>query len=102
MISKIKEFIGNNKRIFGDGEILIEKLPWGAWNFNYKVEVNRRKYVFKIYSKLKNYGYFSNDGEMEFKSLKFVENLNIAPKAIIFDDSKEIFENDVLVYEYIE
>lgn len=102
MIPKIKEFIEKKREIFGDGEVLIEKLPLGAWNFNYKAEVNGKKYVFKIYSKLKTYGFFANKGEMEFKALKFVENLNIAPKTVIFDDSKEIFENDVLVYEYAE
>ncbi|MBW2965842.1 aminoglycoside phosphotransferase family protein [Candidatus Woesearchaeota archaeon] len=102
MKNKIKEFIEKHREIFGDGNILIEKLPWGAWNFNYKVTINDKHYVFKIYSRLRRYGYFTNKSEREYKALRFVENLRIAPRVIIFDNSKEIFKRDVLVYEYIE
>jgi len=102
MKNKIKEFIEKRRDLFEEGAILVEKLPWGAWNFNYKVTINNRKYVFKIYSRLRRYGYFTNKGEREYKALRFVESLRISPRVIIFDNSKEIFSKDVLVYEYIE
>jgi thiamine kinase-like enzyme len=102
MISKIKEFIRKNEEVFGKEKVSVEKLPFGAWNFNYMAKVGDKKYVFKIYSKLKSFGFFSNLGETEYKALKLVEDLGIAPKTVIFDDSKAILDNDVLVYEYLE
>lgn len=102
MRSKIKEIIKKKREIFGQGKILIKKLPWGIWNYNYKVEVNGKKYTFKIYSELRHYGYFSNIAEREFQVLKFMENTGITPKVVLFDDSKKILDHDVLVYEYVE
>ena len=101
MRSQIKKIIRQNKEKFGEANnILVEKLPWGIWNFNYKVTVDKKNYVFKIYSNFRRYGYFFNKGLQEFKTLNFLEETGIAPKAILFDNSREIIDNDVLVYEY--
>lgn len=102
MRSKIKKLIKKNQDIFGQEPVVIEKLPWGIWNFNYKIMVGKKKYVFKIYSNFKKYGYFSNKGYKEYQTLKFLEKTGIAPKPVLFDNFREIFENDVLVYEYVE
>jgi thiamine kinase-like enzyme len=99
---RIKKIIKNNHDIFGQEPVKIEKLPWGIWNFNFKVTIGKKKYVFKIFSNFKKYGYFANKGHKEYQTLKFLESINITPKTVLFDDSREILDNDVLVYEYVE
>ncbi len=79
------------------------KIPQGIWNFNYLVRVNNRKLVFKLYPPTEGL-FFKNSGAGEFKALKLFEhqNLDIAPKPILFDDKCTILEYPVLIYEYIE
>ena len=106
-IQQISEYINQNKfEILGTRKVeKIEFLtiPQGIWNFNYLIQVNCKKLVFKFYPPTEGL-FFKNSGEKEFKTLKLFdsENLDIAPKAILFDNSCTVLEYPVLIYEYIE
>lgn len=103
--NKIKEYIKTlDPNTFGISQINnieLKELPKGNWNFNYVVKINDKKFVFKIYSPNRE-GFFTNSGEIEYKSLNAVKELNIAPRPILFDDTKAFFNYDVLVYEFVE
>ena len=82
-------------------------IPQGIWNFNYLVKINHRKLVFKLYpqnERLNEGLFFKNSGEKEFQTLKFfeLEHLDIAPKAVLFDDRCTVLEYPALIYEYVE
>ncbi|MFA5174166.1 MAG: phosphotransferase [Candidatus Pacearchaeota archaeon] len=103
--NKIKEYIKSlNPEIFGISKINsieLEKLPKGNWNYNFVVSINNKKFVFKIYSPDKE-GFFTNSGKVEYKTLNYIQELNIAPRPVVFDNTRSFFNNDILVYEFIE
>jgi thiamine kinase-like enzyme len=72
----------------------------GAYNLNYHVKVNEKKFIFRI--NIEQQSGLANQIEVEFTVLKFLEGQNIAPKGLHFDDSKEYFEFDILIEEYLE
>ena len=72
----------------------------GAYNLNYHVRVNEKKFIFRI--NIEQQSGLSNQIEVEFEVLKFLEGQRIAPKGLHFDDSKKYFEFDILVEEYLE
>jgi thiamine kinase-like enzyme len=72
----------------------------GAYNLNYHVGVNEKKFIFRI--NIEQQSGLSNQIEVEFMVLKFLESQGIAPKALLFDDSKKHFDFDILIEEYLE
>lgn len=72
----------------------------GAYNLNYHVRVNEKKFIFRI--NIEQQSGLSNQIEVEFMVLKFLESQSIAPKVLHFDDSKKHFDFDILIEEYLE
>lgn len=72
----------------------------GAYNLNYHVRVNEKKFIFRI--NIEQQSGLSNQIEVEFEVLKFLEGQRIAPKGLHFDDSKKYFDFDILIEEYLE
>jgi thiamine kinase-like enzyme len=72
----------------------------GAYNLNYHVRVNEKKFIFRI--NIEQQSGLSNQIEVEFMVLKFLENQSIAPKVLHFDDRKKYFDFDILIEEYLE
>lgn len=81
-------------------EVEILDLTPGAYNLNYHVRVNDKKYIFRI--NIEPQSGLSNQIEVEFIILKFLEGQFIAPRGLHFDDSKKSFEFDILIEEYLE
>ena len=71
----------------------------GAYNLNYHVKVNEKKFIFRI--NIEQQSGLSNQVEVEFMVLKFLEGQNIAPKGLHYDDSKKYFDFDILIEEYM-
>ena len=82
-----------------DAVEILDMTP-GAYNLNYHVRVNEKKFIFRI--NIEQQSGLSNQIEVEFVVLKFLEGQNIAPKGIHFDDSKKYFDFDILIEEYLE
>lgn len=72
----------------------------GAYNLNYHVRVNEKKFIFRI--NIEQQSGLANQIEVEFTVLKFLGGRNIAPQGLHFDDSKNYFDFDILLEEYLE
>ena len=81
-------------------EIEILDMTPGAYNLNYHVRVNEKKYIFRI--NIEQQSGLSNQIEVEFTILKFLEGRSIAPRGLHFDDSKKSFDFDILIEEYLQ
>lgn len=84
--------------------IEISPLPQGVWNFNYLVEINKKKFVFKLCPSGASSveGMIGNSGWVEFSALRLVESLGIAPKPVLFADANQFSKYPILIYEYVE
>lgn len=78
---------------------ILEMTP-GTYNLNYHVRVNEKKVIFRI--NIEQQSGLSNQIEVEFVVLKFLEGQHIAPKGLHFDDSKKYFDFDILIEEYLD
>lgn len=77
----------------------ILRMTPGACNLNYHFRVNAREFVFRI--NIDQQSGLSNQIEYEYKTLKLLEGLDIAPKTYYMDDKKESFEFGILIEEYL-
>jgi thiamine kinase-like enzyme len=82
------------------GSVAILDLTPGTYNLNYHVAVNEKKFIFRI--NIEQQSGLSNQIEVEFRVLKFLESQGIAPMALHFDDSKKDFDFDILIEEYLQ
>ncbi len=101
----VKEYIGClNPKIFSFdsfNSVEISLLPPGLWNFNYLVEINGQKFVFKIYSPNVPGLLFGNKGKNESVALNFIKDLPFAPEPIYFEFS-DFLQKEVLIYRFVE
>ncbi len=77
---------------------LISKLGQGTGNLNYLVETNYKKFVFRINMDPNN----KTKSRKEFNSLKLIKNYNFGPKVLFIDDSRKIFDSDLIILEYLK
>jgi len=102
--SQVKEIVRRiNPRVFGFRRydiIKVFSLPKGMWNDNYIVEINRKPFVIKIYTKKsKSHDYlFSNSPQKEYFTLETIKDLSVSPRPVYFEDSR--FKFPILIYEY--
>jgi thiamine kinase-like enzyme len=71
----------------------------GAYNLNYHVEVNHRKFIFRI--NIEAQSGLANQIKYEYQVLKFLESHHIAPKVYHLDDTCEVFDFGILIQEYL-
>ncbi len=80
--------------------IEIVDLTPGAYNLNYHVRVDEKKFIFRI--NIEQQSGLANQIEVEFRVLQFLQGHRIAPNVLHFDDSKKHFDFDILIEEYLE
>ena len=78
---------------------ILEMTP-GAYNLNYHVRVNDRRFIFRV--NIEQQSGLPNQIEYEFKALKFLEGHRIAPKAYHLDNTGEHFDFGILIEECLE
>lgn len=78
----------------------IQPLPQGVWNFNYRVTVGGRAFVFKLYSTASGFkeGFITNSGETEYHILQRLDGQGIAPHPLHFGQAGAY---PTLIYEYV-
>lgn len=76
----------------------VERLGAGWSNINFLVIANNHKYIFRLNLDKEN----SSKSKREYEVLTSIEKHNMAPKAWLYDESKQTFENDFIVIDYIE
>jgi aminoglycoside phosphotransferase (APT) family kinase protein len=79
-------------------KISVSKLGMGSSNLNYLVSVDGKKFVFRIDMQFEKKNKILN----EYNSLKALQHLDIAPRPILVDTSRSIFDSDLLILEYVE
>jgi thiamine kinase-like enzyme len=82
------------------GSIEILEMTPGSYNLNFHVRVGQKDFIFRV--NIDQQSGLSNQIEHEFSVLKFLEGHRIAPQAYHFDDSRNYFDFDILIEEYLE
>lgn len=101
---KIERYLrGISPGLFGvlntDSVEIVKMIP-GAYNLNYHVIVNHKGFILRI--NVEQQSGLCNQIEYEHNVLKFLESHNIAPKAYHFDNTRDHFDFDILIEEYLE
>jgi thiamine kinase-like enzyme len=82
-----------------DSVEIIDMLP-GSYNLNFHVRVHKKEFIFRI--NIEPQSGLPNQIVYEFRILKFLQNHYIAPEPYHFDDSRQCFDHDILIEEYLE
>jgi thiamine kinase-like enzyme len=72
----------------------------GAYNLNYHVRIGDKNINFRI--NIEQQSGLSDQIKYEFMALRYLDGQEIAPKAYYLDDSKQFFNFDILIEEYLE
>ena len=75
------------------------KMTPGAYNLNFHVSANGNEFIFRV--NIEQQSGLSNQVEYEYKILKFLDNHLIAPDVYYIDDTREHFEFDILIEEFL-
>lgn len=78
-------------------KIKISNLGCGENNLNFLVDVDNKKFVFRIGMK----EHIEKNMKREFNTIKLLPE-NLGPKAIYFDDSKKLFPKVYSILSYVE
>ena len=72
----------------------------GAYNLNYHVKVGGKRFIFRV--NIEQQSGLTEQIAYEYHVMKFMEGYDIAPRAYHMDDSKQFFQFDVMIEEYLE
>jgi len=78
---------------------ILEMTP-GAYNLNYHFMINQKDFIFRI--NIEQQSGLTNQIKYEYKILKFLASHSIAPKAYHIDDTKNFFNFDILIEEFLD
>lgn len=78
----------------------VEFLAQGEYNINFLIELNHKKYVFRVNtgSQLQ----LDNQIKYEYDALKTLEISGVTPKVYYVDDTKEFFDYGILIMEFLK
>lgn len=80
--------------------VSVKEINRGGYNINYLVNIDNHKFVFRF--NIDKYLDVESQTEYENEVLKYLEKFDIAPKVFFIDTSRNFFEFDLLVEEFIE
>ena len=72
----------------------------GSYNLNYHVVIDGTRFIFRV--NIRAQSGLSNQIDYEFKVMKFLEPYQITARAFYFDNSRNHFDFDILIEEYLE
>lgn len=79
--------------------VTIEFLAQGEYNQNFLISDRTKKFVFRL-----NYGsqlHLKNQIQYEYQALKWLEQTKRTPRVYHVDDQKKIFDQGILIMEYL-
>lgn len=104
MRQKIESYLRQlNPRVLGLDSmehVHVGEMIAGDYNLNFRVEIPPKKFIFRI--NIQPQSGLKNQIEYEYRVLKFLENKQIAPKAYCCDTTKNRFNFDILIEEYLD
>lgn len=101
--TKIKEYI-KDKEVYNhihlDKEFDVSFLAQGEYNINFKLEDEKRKYVFRVNtgSQIES----DNQIKYEYDALKVLEISGVTPNVRYLDDSLAYIKNGILIMDFLE
>ena len=78
----------------------INKMTPGSYNLNFHISVGTKKFIFRI--NIDQQSGLSRQVEYEYNTLKFLEGQGLAPDVYHIDDTRQSFEFDILIEQYLE
>ena len=102
MLEKIQLYIEKNqltKKLRLQGPYTVKFLAQGEYNQNFLISDEKSRYVFRL-----NYGsqlHLDNQIRYEYQTLKWLERTGRTPKVYYVDDSRQSFDQGLLIMEFL-
>ena len=78
----------------------IHKMTPGSYNLNFHLSVDIKEFIFRI--NIDQQSGLSKQAAYEYDALKFLEGRGLAPEVYHLDDTRQHFEFDILIEQYLE
>ena len=78
----------------------IHKMTPGSYNLNFHISVGVKEFIFRV--NIDQQSGLSRQIQYEYNALKFLQGHGLAPDVYHLDDSRQYFEFDILIEQYLE
>ena len=78
----------------------IHKMTPGSYNLNFHISVGVKEFIFRV--NIDQQSGLSRQIQYEYNTLKFLQGHGLAPDVYHLDDSRQYFEFDILIEQYLE
>ena len=78
----------------------IHKMTPGSYNLNFHISVETKEFIFRV--NIDQQSGLSRQVEYEYNTLKFLQGHGLAPDVYHLDDTRQYFEFDILIEQYLE
>jgi len=78
----------------------IHKMTPGSYNLNFHISVETKEFIFRV--NIDQQSGLSKQVQYEYNTLKFLQGHGLAPDVYHLDDTRQYFEFDILIEQYLE
>ena len=78
----------------------IHKMTPGSYNLNFHISVETKEFIFRV--NIDQQSGLSRQVQYEYNTLKFLQGHGLAPDVYHLDDTRQYFEFDILIEQYLE
>jgi thiamine kinase-like enzyme len=78
----------------------IHKMTPGSYNLNFHISVGIKEFIFRV--NIDQQSGLSRQIQYEYNALKFLQGHGLAPDVYHLDDTRQYFEFDILIEQYLE
>jgi thiamine kinase-like enzyme len=78
----------------------IHKMTPGSYNLNFHISVETKDFIFRV--NIDQQSGLSRQVQYEYDTLKFLQGHGLAPDVYHLDDTRQYFEFDILIEQYLE
>ena len=78
----------------------IHTMTPGSYNLNFHISVDIKEFIFRV--NIDQQSGLSRQVAYEYNALKFLEGRGLAPDVYHLDDTRQHFEFDILIEQYLE
>jgi len=82
------------------GSLEIHKMTPGSYNLNFHISVGAKEFIFRV--NIDQQSGLSKQVEYEYNTLKFLDGHGLAPDVFHMDDTRQYFEFDILIEQYLQ
>jgi len=101
---KIREYLKGlplgTLNLSGSGQLVVVRVGGGDYNLNFKISAGDTNFLLRL--NVESQSGLENQIEYEYKTLQFLSSHNIAPHPLYLDNSKKLFEQGLLIEEFIK